>query len=71
MALKKPATAVTTQLGQLKEESADLIDEMKSLGGPEESICKMIEECDMHFEEEIESIVRMHEIANKYVDACQ
>ena len=41
---QKPATAVATQSELHKEEIAALINEIKSLGGPDESICKMIEE---------------------------
>ena len=52
--------AVTTPL-KLNEESTTLINEIKSIKGPAESICKMIEECDRKFEENIESIARMHE----------
>ena len=62
---KRPATAVATQLDKLKEESAALINEMRTLGGPAESICKMIEECDRQFEENIESIAKMHESVNE------
>ena len=62
---KMPATAVATQLNKLKEESAALINEMRTLGGPTESICKMIEDCDRQFEENIESITKMHESANE------
>ena len=52
-AMKRPATAVTTQLDKLKEKSSALINEMRTLGGPAESICKMIENCDRQFEENI------------------
>ena len=60
-ALKRPATAVATQLEKLNEESTTLTNEIKSIEGPAESVCKMIEECDRKFEENIESIARMHE----------
>ena len=62
---KKPATAVATQLNKLKEQSAALINEMRTLGWPAESICKMIEDCDRQFEENIESIAKMHESASE------
>ena len=65
MALKKPATEVATQLDKLKEESTAFFNEMKTFGGPTESICKMMEECDGRFEENVESIARMHESANE------
>jgi len=40
---ERPVTVVATQLNKLKEESAALINEMRTLGGPAESICKMIQ----------------------------
>ena len=66
---KRPDTAVATQLNKLKEESAALINEMRTLGGPAESICKMIEECDRQFEENIESTAKMHESAKERAQA--
>ena len=45
-ARKRPATAVVTQLDKPKEESKALINEMRTLGGPADSICKTIEDCD-------------------------
>jgi len=68
-ALKNPATAVATQLEQLKKESAALINEMEPLGGQKENSCKIIEECEKHFEEEIECIARMHERSNEDANA--
>ena len=56
---------MATQLDKLKEESAALINEMRTLGGPAESICKTIEGCDRQFEENIETIAKMHESANE------
>jgi len=62
---KRPATAVAMQLNKLKEESVALINEIRTLGWPTESLCKMIEDCDRQFEENIESIAKMHESANE------
>ena len=39
------------------------------MGGPAESICKMIEDCDKQFEENIESIAKMHERAKERTQA--
>jgi len=43
--------------------------ELKSFGGREELIYKMISGCDGHFEEEIKSIVKMHDSANDNADS--